>query len=62
MKNEYIISQTKNIIMMAENYKKMLQISATKDDGQIDKEEEKAIKTIEKRVEKFISKISKVIE
>ena len=58
--NKFIKEQTVNMIRVAEAYISMLAISATQDDGIIDKEEQKTINTITKTTRRYIKNLNKI--
>lgn len=59
--NHYIKSQTENMITMTKAYTNGCRMAAMQNDGQIDKDEAKALKKIEAAAQKFIKEISSAI-
>ena len=55
--NTYMKAQIDNMISTLKIFQSSCELSATKDDGQIDKDEAKALKTINKATERFIKEI-----
>lgn len=57
--NTYIDIQTKNMIQIIENFKIGLEFAARKDDGKIDRAEQKRIDRINKAANNLISELKK---
>ena len=55
--NAYMDMQAKNMIQMVENFKTGLKFAAMKDDGKIDKAEQKQIDRICKAADSFIKEL-----
>lgn len=58
--NYHIKTQVTNMITMVKTFQSGCEMAATKDDGKIDKEEEKILKQITKATERFIKELSKI--
>lgn len=58
--NSYIDAQCKNMLFTVDTFVQACQLAAMKDDGQVSKEEQKALKRIILAAEKFKSKIRKI--
>ncbi|MBQ8129235.1 MAG: hypothetical protein IJ175_03180 [Clostridia bacterium] len=58
--NTYIKAQISNIITMCNVFKKSCELAAKKDDGIVNREEQKQLKEINKAVEEFIKKLEKI--
>lgn len=57
--NTYMDSQTKNMIQIIENFKIGLEFAARKDDGKIDRAEQKRIDRINKAANNLINELKK---
>lgn len=57
--NTYIDIQTKNMIQIIENFKIGLEFAARKDDGKIDRAEQKRIDRINKAANNLINELKK---
>ena len=55
--NTYMKAQIDNMISTLKIFQNSCELSARKDNGQIDKDEAKALKTINKAAERFIKEI-----
>lgn len=55
--NHYIEAQITNMTIMAKTFEQSCRMAALKDDGKIDKAEEKAIKKISAATQKFIKEL-----
>lgn len=58
--NQYISAQIVNMVTMAKTFNQSCKMAATKDDGLIDRQEEKQIKKINAAVEKFIKELEAI--
>ncbi|MBR1409271.1 MAG: hypothetical protein IJ573_10330 [Clostridia bacterium] len=58
--NSYIKAQITNIIAMCNVFKQSCELAAKKDDGVINREEEKQLKEINKAVEEFKKRLEKI--
>lgn len=58
--NEYIEAQIVNMKIMVKTFQQSCKIGATNDDGNIGKEEAKAIKKIDAAAKSFIAKLEKI--
>lgn len=58
--NPYIGSQITNMIIMVNTFKQACLCGALKDDGTIDKLEEKQLKRINKAVDRFIKELNAI--
>lgn len=58
--NEYISAQILNIVTMVKTFNQSCKMAATKDDGQIDRQEEKQLKKIDNAVNKFIKELEAI--
>lgn len=58
--NQYISAQIMNMVTMAKTFNQSCKMAATKDDGLIDRQEEKQIKKINAAVEKFIKELEAI--
>ena len=58
--NQYIYAQILNITTMAKTFQKSCELAAIKDDGTIDKTEEKQLKAINKATERFIKQLKNI--
>lgn len=56
--NPFISTQCKNMVLMVQTFTHSCKMAAIKDDGQISKEEEKALKKINKAAEQFMRILS----
>ena len=57
--NPYMDMQAKNMIQVLENFKNGMKFAATKDDGKIDKEEQKQLDKINKAVDNLIKELKR---
>lgn len=57
--NAYMDMQAKNMIQVIENFKSGLRFAATKDDGKIDKAEQKQLDRINKAADNLIKELKK---
>lgn len=57
--NAYMDMQAKNMIQVIENFKNGLQFAATKDDGKIDKAEQKQLDRINKAADNLIKELKR---
>ena len=55
--NQYIQAQITNMVVMAKTFNQSCQMAATKDDGIIDRQEEKLLKKINAATEKYIKEL-----
>ena len=60
MVNSYIDAQCKNMVLTVDTFVQACQLAAVKDDGQVSKEEQKALKRIMTAAEKFKAEIRKL--
>lgn len=58
--NTYIESQIMNMTAIAKTFEHSCRMAATKDDGRIDKAEEKILKKIEKATQHFIKELESI--
>lgn len=58
--NYYIEAQITNIVSMARTFEASCKMAALKNDGTIDKEEEKALKKISAATQKFIKDLESI--
>lgn len=58
--NYYIDSQITNMSLMAKTFIASCEMAARKDDGQINKDEEKSLKKLRKATEQFIKEIESI--
>lgn len=58
--NIYVISQINNMISIAKTFNDSCRMAASKDDGKIDKTEEKQLKKIYSATERFINELNKI--
>lgn len=58
--NQYISAQILNMVTMAKTFNQSCKMAATKDDGQIDRQEEKQLKKIDAAVSKFIKELESI--
>lgn len=58
--NTYIEMQIRNMTMMVKTFEQSCQMAATKDDGKVDKAEEKAIKKINAACQRFIKELEAI--
>lgn len=58
--NLYISSQITNMRLLISSFEKSCRLAALKDDGKIDKTEERQLKEISKAYEKFIKSLESV--
>ena len=58
--NEYIKAQIMNMTTMVKTFELSCKMAATKNDGKIDRDEEKQLKKINAACEKFISELNKI--
>ena len=60
--NTYILMQCRNMIAMLNTFEQSCKLAASKDDGSISKEEEKALKKIHAATEKYKTELKKITE
>ena len=60
MKNIFIESEILNMRFLAQGFVQRCRAAALKDDGQIDRDEEKILKKINTATEKFLKDLSKI--
>ena len=60
-RNPYLDVQVMNEIMTTENFVKLCNAAAKKDDGTIDADEAKMLKAIKKRSQRYIKALKKLI-
>ena len=58
--NPYIEQQINNMIDLQQSFKQTCKVAAMKNDGIIDKEEQKVINAINKAVDKYIKALSNI--
>ena len=58
--NDYMDAQVKNMIAITKTFNQSCKMSATKNDGQIDKAEAKILKKIESAAQHFIKELEKI--
>lgn len=58
--NSYMTQQVSNIIAMVKVFEQSCKMAAMKDDGQIDKAEEKNLKKISAATQHFIKELEKI--
>lgn len=58
--NTYIEMQIRNMTMMTRTFGQSCQMAAAKDDGRVDKSEEKALKKIEAACQRFIKELESI--
>lgn len=58
--NQYIENQIENMITMAKTFEHACKMSALKNDGIIEKEEQRQLNKINKATERFISDLKKI--
>lgn len=58
--NHYIQAQIANMTIMVKTFEQSCRMAATKDDGNIDKAEEKALKKIDAAVQRFIKDLNSI--
>ena len=58
--NSYIEAQIKNMVAVTKTFEQSCKMAATKNDGLIDKTEEKALKKINAASERFIKQLEKI--
>lgn len=58
--NQYISAQIFNMIAMARTFEQSCRLAATKDDGQIDKQEEKMLGKIHDATARFIRELERI--
>lgn len=61
-RNVYLDVQIQNQIMEVENFVKLCEHAAKKDDGQIDGAEAKMLKSLDKNSKKFIKSMKKLMQ
>ena len=59
--NSYIMAQCQTMMKQVQLFKQACEMAALKDDGTIDKDEQKALKQINKACEGFIRDIQKLV-
>lgn len=60
MKNVFLQSEILNMRLIMKGFQQRCEIAATKDDGKVDKEEEKVLKRINAATERFLKELSKI--
>lgn len=60
--NTFLKSQCRNMIVMVGTFEQACKLAATQDDGNISKEEAKALKSINTAAEKFKKELSKIAD
>ncbi len=60
-RNVFLDMQIQNQIMQVENFMKMCEHAAKKDDGKIDQHETKLLKTLAKESDKYIKELKKLL-
>ncbi len=58
--NDYMDAQVKNMIAITKTFSQSCKMAAMKNDGQIDKAEEKILKKIESAAQHFIKELEKL--
>ena len=58
--NQYISAQISNMIAMAKTFKQACTMAAYKNDGRIDKQEEKTLAKIKKANQAYIKELEKI--
>jgi hypothetical protein len=58
--NPYIETQVTNMVMTVQAFSKTCQVAAMKDDGKIDKQEEKQLAKIDKAAKAFIKSLQEI--
>jgi len=58
--NDYMDAQIKNMIAMTKTFNQSCKMAAMKNDGQINKEEQKILKKIESATQHFIKELEKI--
>ena len=58
--NRFMQSQVNNVLLSMKTLDQSIEIAAKQDDGEISKEEQKAIKQIRKAIQNFNKAISKI--
>ena len=58
--NDYINAQIMNMKLITQTFKQSCQMAAIKNDGQIDKNEEKVLKKINAAAERFIKELDNI--
>ncbi len=61
-RNVYLDVQIQNQIMEVENFMKLCEHAAQKDDGRIDENESKILKSMEKNSNRFIKSMKKLLQ
>lgn len=59
--NSYIKMQLKTMIQYLDSFEQACEIAATRDDGQIDRKEEKQLRKIRKSVARFRKELQKIV-
>lgn len=62
MKNQFMRIHVRNMKTSLQSFKLGLQLSATQDDGIIDKEEKRDMKRLEKAADNFLKELEKVMK
>lgn len=62
MKNVYINAQIQNMEAIVKTFRQSCRMAASQDDGQMDRNEEKALKKIDAAAEKFLAELKRAIE
>ena len=60
--NQYLKSQIENMKVMTTAFKNACHLAVMQNDGQIDKQEEKAIKKIDAATQKFLKELDSVLK
>lgn len=60
--NTFLKSQCRNMIVMVGTFEQACKLAAAQDDGNISKEEEKALKTIRVAADKFKNELRKIAD
>lgn len=62
MKNQFMRIHIRNMKTSLQSFKLGLQLSATQDDGVIDREEKRDMKRLEKAADKFMEELEKTMK
>ena len=62
MKNQFMRIHVRNMKTSLQSFKLGLQLSATQNDGMIDREEKKDMKRLEKAADKFMEELERVMK
>ena len=60
--NSYLEIQIRNMILASKNFYQASLVAARKDDGEIDSNEEKTLKAIDKAVRQFTARLEKLVK